>query len=64
MTKLREKLSKKLNLRNDEDGLTTVEYAIVLVLIAIVAIGAWGLLGKNVSKAAKKGADAIGNLGD
>jgi len=34
---------------NDEDGLTTVEYALMLVLIVIVGITAWGSLGGSVS---------------
>ena len=33
----------------DEDGLTTVEYAILLALISIVAIAAWTNLGNTVS---------------
>jgi Flp pilus assembly pilin Flp len=33
---------------NDEDGLTTVEYALLLVLIVVVAVTAWTTLGTNV----------------
>ena len=33
----------------DEDGLTTVEYALLLVLIVIVGITAWQSLGGSVS---------------
>ena len=33
----------------DETGLTTVEYALLLALVAIAAIGAWTLLGQKVS---------------
>lgn len=33
----------------NEDGLTTVEYALLLVLVAIAAIAAWRTLGQNVS---------------
>ena len=33
----------------DEAGLTTVEYALLLVLVAIAAIAAWRTLGQNVS---------------
>jgi Flp pilus assembly pilin Flp len=36
---------------NDEDGLTTVEYALLLVLIVVVAVTAWTTLGNNVTKA-------------
>ncbi len=35
----------------DEDGLTTVEYALLLALIAIAAITAWTTLGKQVKNA-------------
>ena len=37
------------SLWHDESGLTTVEYALLLALVAIAAIGAWTLLGKKVS---------------
>ena len=33
---------------NDQRGLTTVEYVIVLVLIAVVGIGVWRTFGQNV----------------
>jgi len=33
----------------DEEGLTTVEYALLLALVAIAAIGAWTTLGTRVS---------------
>lgn len=33
----------------DEDGLTTVEYALLLALVAIAAIGAWTTLGSRTS---------------
>lgn len=34
----------------DERGLTTVEYAIVLCLIASVAVATWDTLGENIEK--------------
>jgi len=34
---------------NDEAGLTTVEYALLLALVAIAAITAWTTLGSRVS---------------
>lgn len=34
---------------NDEEGLTTVEYALLLALVAIAAITAWSTLGTRVS---------------
>lgn len=33
----------------DEEGLTTVEYALLLALVAIAAITAWTTLGNRVS---------------
>lgn len=33
----------------DEEGLTTVEYALLLALVAIAAITAWTTLGSRVS---------------
>ncbi len=34
---------------SDEDGLTTVEYALLLALIVVVAITAWTALGTGVN---------------
>jgi Flp pilus assembly pilin Flp len=61
MKNIREKLSALRTLQNNEEGLTTVEYAIVLALIAIVAIGAWTALGTAVSSKAQDAATQIGN---
>ena len=33
----------------DQRGLTTVEYAIVLCLIAAAAVGAWGSFGETIT---------------
>ena len=33
----------------DEEGLTTVEYALLLALVSIAAITAWSTLGSRVS---------------
>jgi pilus assembly protein Flp/PilA len=43
----------------DDDGPTTVEYALLLVLVCLVAIGAWTLLGGNVRDAAQSAADTM-----
>jgi len=43
-----QKSNKKLSLRRDERGLTTVEYVILLVLMAVAGIGVWNTLGKTV----------------
>jgi len=45
---IRTLLSKLQTLGRDERGLTTVEYAIVLCLIAALAVGAWSKFGGNV----------------
>ena len=34
---------------SDEDGLTTIEYALLLALIVVVAITAWTALGTGVN---------------
>ncbi|MDH5670989.1 MAG: hypothetical protein OEZ06_02510 [Myxococcales bacterium] len=35
-------------LQSDERGLTTVEYGVVLCLVAAVAVGTWSAFGKDV----------------
>ena len=35
---------------SEEDGLATVEYALLLALVAIAAIPAWTTLGQRVSR--------------
>ena len=44
----------------DEEGLSTVEYALLLVLIVIVGITAWQTLGTNVTTRVNQSANAIG----
>ncbi len=44
-------LGKKFGLANDERGLSTVEYVILLALIAMLGIGVWTTLGKSVKEA-------------
>lgn len=43
----------------DEEGLTSVEYALLLVLVVIVAITAWQTLGSNVNTKVDNVADTI-----
>lgn len=43
----------------DEDGLTTVEYALLLALVAIAAIVAWTTLGNKVNNAVTNAGSAI-----
>jgi Flp pilus assembly pilin Flp len=41
-------IQKLRNLARDDRGLSTVEYVIILVLIAAVALGAWKQFGEDV----------------
>lgn len=43
-----QKSNKKLSLRRDERGLSTVEYVILLVLMAVAGITIWNTLGGTV----------------
>jgi Flp pilus assembly pilin Flp len=43
----------------DEGGLTTVEYALVLVLVVIVGVTAWTTLGTNVKNKASAMANEL-----
>jgi Flp pilus assembly pilin Flp len=47
--------------QRDEDGQALVEYALILGLIAVCAIGALQLLGTNVSSVLQTIADDVGN---
>ena len=41
----------------DEAGLSTVEYVIILVLVAAIAIGTWQTFGKTVTSGLSKATD-------
>lgn len=47
------------SLWKDEEGVTTVEYALILALVSIAAIIAWGKLGTEVSNSATTTTAAI-----
>ncbi len=51
--------ARQTKLAQDERGLTTVEYVIVLVLIAAASVGTWNVLGGNIKK---KLGDAQGEI--
>lgn len=51
-----------LNLANDERGLTTVEYVIILVLIAVGAIGLWTAFGGKVNQRINDSSNALGAM--
>ena len=44
---------------HEEEGLTTVEYALLLVLVVVVAITAWQTLGTNVTTKVTEVADTV-----
>lgn len=50
MNKVRNIIQKAKNsqLAKDEEGLTTVEYIIILILIAVLAIAVWRSFGDSV----------------
>jgi Flp pilus assembly pilin Flp len=45
----------------DEDGLTTVEYALLLALVVVAGVVAWRNLGTTVGNAVTESADTIAN---
>ncbi|TCS18251.1 Flp family type IVb pilin [Caulobacter sp. BK020] len=45
---------------NDESGAAAVEYGLIIALIALVTVGAFGLLGGNVKGAFQAAADQLG----
>ncbi|MCB9635749.1 MAG: Flp family type IVb pilin [Sandaracinus sp.] len=47
----------------DERGTTTVEYTILLVLIAVIGITAWSEIGSALLEKVELATDAIRNLG-
>jgi pilus assembly protein Flp/PilA len=51
------------DLWKDEEGLTTVEYALLLALVVVAGITAWSTLGDTVGNAVNDSADTIANVG-
>ncbi len=51
------------DLLQDEEGLSTVEYIIILVLIAIIAIVAWQTFGEAVEDKVRSSTTDINGLG-
>ncbi len=47
----------------DEEGLTTVEYALLLALVVVAGITAWSTLGDTVENAVNDSASTIANAG-
>lgn len=50
-------------LRKDQAGLSTVEYIIILILIAVVAIALWQQFGAAVTQRIQEGTGAINSMG-
>ncbi|HCA46532.1 MAG TPA: Flp family type IVb pilin [Armatimonadetes bacterium] len=46
----------------DESGVTTVEYALLLALVALVALVSWQNLGRGVNNSASASAAAVGSI--
>lgn len=46
----------------DESGVTTVEYALILALVSLVALLAWQSLGTATKTTAEASADAMGSI--
>lgn len=58
------KMNKNLRtLRNDTEGLSTVEYVIILILIAVVGITAWRTFGNTVVTKINSGNSQVSGLG-
>ena len=49
-------------LLEDDQGLSTVEYVIILILIAIVAIVAWQNFGQSVENKSRQATGSINGL--
>lgn len=66
LIKKREKKSKKrrkqLSLIQDKRGLTTVEYIIILCLIAVVGFGVWKKFGEKVKEKVGGSTDQVEEL--
>ena len=50
------------SLLHDDHGLSTVEYVIILILIAIVAITAWQNFGQSVENKSRQATGSINGL--
>ena len=53
-------MSNIVNFLKDESGVTAAEYALILALVAVVIIGAFTLLGTNISTKVDTAATTIG----
>lgn len=61
MNRLR-RIARQSKLANDERGLSTVEYVIILVLIAAAAVGVWTTLGGTIRTKINDSNDKINGI--
>ena len=61
-TNAEEKRCGAVDLRQDERGLSTVEYIIILMLIAVAGIGLWQAFGDTVSDKISSATGEVGGL--
>ncbi|MEK6606755.1 MAG: hypothetical protein AABZ30_03755 [Myxococcota bacterium] len=52
----------KQNRWNDDAGVAATEYIIILVLVAVAAIGVWRLFGKEIRDVLENATDSVENL--
>jgi len=45
----------------DEEGLTTVEYALLLALLVVAAVAVWTTFGRQVKSSVSTSTNSIGN---
>jgi len=46
---------------SDEEGLTTVEYALLLALLVVAAVAVWTLFGRQVQSSVSSSTNSISN---
>ena len=54
-------INKIKSIWKDEEGLTTVEYALLMALLVVAAIGVWTLFGTKVKESVTKSTAAFTN---
>ncbi|MBL8680381.1 MAG: hypothetical protein JNK05_14485 [Myxococcales bacterium] len=62
MAKINVKANNRTSIVRDEEGLSTVEYVIILFLIAIIGIAAWKKFGSSVSSKVDSASSDVSNL--
>ncbi|NLN76924.1 MAG: Flp family type IVb pilin [Armatimonadetes bacterium] len=57
-------LKKLMGFVKEEEGVTMVEYGLILALVAIVAIAAWGFLGESIRDKVTTAGEKVAEAGD